>query len=336
MTSVAVCLLGYGVIVGVWAPGMLGRATRNGMAPRLGIAAWAAAMISVPAAGVGALVLVLVELARSWNEVGELLTGCLATLQLVVRGGHGVVLQIGLLVLAGLTALALGTLGGRVVTALRRSRSRSQEHALSARIAAAGMPAGPGGALVLDTDQRSVYCVAAQTPTIVITRGALAALDAPQLAAVLAHERAHLTGHHHLLVCLTAALARVLPRTALFTAGAVDVARLVEMCADDAAARRYGADTVVDALLALALPAPPTPPAAALPVTALPVTALAACGTGTSGSGVAERVDRLLRPIDPARARIGLVATLGGVLAGPVLAGALLVLVPAVCAVAPV
>jgi len=54
---------------------------------------------------------------------------------------------------------------------------------------------------------------------------------------VVAHERAHLTGHHALIVTGLRGLAAVFPRLALFRQGLQHVSRLLEMCADDAAVR---------------------------------------------------------------------------------------------------
>lgn len=52
----------------------------------------------------------------------------------------------------------------------------------------------------------AAYCVAGRYPTVILTTGALRALDPDQLDAVLAHERAHLAGHHHRLLALTPAM----------------------------------------------------------------------------------------------------------------------------------
>src|SRR4029077_5352450 len=116
--------------------------------------------------------------------------------------------------------------------------------------------------------------------TIVLSSGALAVLDSAQLTAVLAHERAHLAGRHHLLISLARRLRASFPAVPLFTQGPGEVARLAEMCADDAAARRAGRGTLVAALLAMGTgtpgpatalaatgcaPAPPARPPAALP-----------------------------------------------------------------------
>jgi Zn-dependent protease with chaperone function len=67
-------------------------------------------------------------------------------------------------------------------------------------------------------------------------------LDPEQLTAVLAHERAHLAGRHHLLLAITRSLAAVAPFVPIFARGTGEVARLAEMRADDAAAGRAGGE----------------------------------------------------------------------------------------------
>jgi beta-lactamase regulating signal transducer with metallopeptidase domain len=138
--------------------------------------------------------------------------------------------------------------------------------------------------VVLDAAQRAAYCVPGRPATIVVTSGALAVLDPAQLTAVLAHERAHLEGRHHLLIALTRALSASFPAVPLVTQGPAEVARLAEMCADDTAARRGGRPALIAALIAMGTGA--TVPALALAATACAVTA---------------RVQRLLEP--PRRGR---------------------------------
>jgi Zn-dependent protease with chaperone function len=318
--SLAVCLLGYSIVVTVLGPPLLSSLTRVGAAPRLGVAAWLAMMGSVLAAWVAAPVLFVAQLVGSWDQIGRVLIGCVAGLRVIVLGGYGTALQVGLLLLASLSVASLAVLAGRVGLALHRSRVHAAAHSQAALLAAGDTPRGPGGALVIGSAQPAVYCLAGRPNTVVITKAALKALDDEQLAAVLAHEQAHLTGRHHQLLALVSALAKILSRVRLFTDAAADIARLLEMCADDAATRRHGADSVVDALLALTLPATSTPvitPAVAM---------------GAAGVGVAQRVERLLFPPDPTRARIGLTVTLAAVLLGPVLTACMTVIVPMLCA----
>lgn len=83
---------------------------------------------------------------------------------------------------------------------------------------------------------------------IVVTSALAEALGAGELRAVLEHERAHLTGRHDALLRAARVNRAVLP--ALFGARAFDQAvhLLVELAADDAAARICGAATVAAAL----------------------------------------------------------------------------------------
>jgi Zn-dependent protease with chaperone function len=126
-----------------------------------------------------------------------------------------------------------------------------------------------------------VYCVPGRPATIVLTTGALAVLAPAQLLAVLAHERAHLAGRHHLLITLGRAMRAGLPAVPLCTRGAEEVARLAEMRADDVAARRSGRDTLLQALVAMGTGTPPPTPSATLAAT---------------GGVVSARVQRLLDP----------------------------------------
>jgi len=305
--GLAACLLAYSVVIAVLGPPLLHRASRSGAAPRLGIAAWVAALMSVVLAWVLAAMLIGAELLHGWGHADRLLADCFPTLPALAGGSYGGVLQVSVLLLAVLTVLSLGSLAYRVLSALRRTQRHTRAHAAAAHLAGRGAPRGPGGALILDAATRGVYCLAGRPNTIVITSSAMSALNDDQLAAVLAHEHAHLAGRHHHLLAVTAAFAKILPALTLFTGAASEVARLAEMCADDVAARRHGGDTVVGALLALTLgpAAPARPPALALSAAAV---------------GVADRVERLLFPPDVTRARLLQGLTLGLAVVGPVLA----------------
>ena len=82
------------------------------------------------------------------------------------------------------------------------------------------------------------YCLPGRVGTIVLTTAALAALDDAELAAVLAHERAHLRGRHHLVLAAASALAQTLPFLPGLCTAQTELARLLEMIADDKAADR--------------------------------------------------------------------------------------------------
>ncbi|WP_370369937.1 hypothetical protein [Catenulispora sp. GP43] len=52
---------------------------------------------------------------------------------------------------------------------------------------------------------------------------------------MIAHERAHVHGRHHLAIAFADAMEAAFPRIALFSVGRTQTARLVELAADDAA-----------------------------------------------------------------------------------------------------
>nr|BFE78379.1 hypothetical protein GCM10020093_009800 [Planobispora longispora] len=91
-----------------------------------------------------------------------------------------------------------------------------------------------------------------------MTTGTLERLDALQVAAVLEHERAHLRHRHHLLLAVVDALGTALPWSRTVRRARAELPALVEMAADDAAARRHGPVPVIGALRLLA-PAPLQP-----------------------------------------------------------------------------
>ena len=166
----------------------------------------------------------------------------------------------------------------------------------------------------MEHSQPAAYCVAGRQPTVILTTGAVQALDPGQLDAVLAHERAHLTARHHRLVALARIGREVLPFLPLMRDAERQVARLVELHADDAATRVRDPRLLATALVVLATSASPAP-------------ALAA---GAADS--VQRIHRLLGPSEPlGRARRHLLRATAAALA---LAPVLLALIPAVLALA--
>jgi Zn-dependent protease with chaperone function len=166
----------------------------------------------------------------------------------------------------------------------------------------------------MDHPQPTAYCVAGRYPTVIVTTGALHALDRGQLAAVLAHERAHLASHHHRLVALARIGRLVLPFLPLLRDADEQVAKLVEMHADDAATRSSDPRSLATALVALATAGTPAP-------------SLAAAATDS-----VQRIHRLLGPAEPlgVMRRLLLRATAASLALTPVL----LALMPALVALA--
>jgi Zn-dependent protease with chaperone function len=129
---------------------------------------------------------------------------------------------------------------------------------------------------------------------------------------VLAHERAHLAGRHHRLLAMARIAGQVLPFLPLMRDADAQVARLVELHADDAATRAGDPRSLATALVVLATGARPEP-------------ALAAAATDA-----VQRIHRLLGPAEPlGRAHRQLLRATTAALA---LAPVLLALAPAVVA----
>ncbi|MCW2601165.1 MAG: peptidase Ste24p [Frankiales bacterium] len=95
------------------------------------------------------------------------------------------------------------------------------------------------GASVLDHALPVAYCLPGLRPRLVLSRGALSLLSYDELRAVLAHEEAHLRHRHDLVVLPFVALGATFPALpAVRTAGA-EVSLLIELLADDRAARHH-------------------------------------------------------------------------------------------------
>lgn len=101
---------------------------------------------------------------------------------------------------------------------------------------------------VLDHPIPVVYCVPARVRPIVVSSGALDRLEDGELQAVLTHERAHLRHRHHVLLTVVDALAAALAWLPTFRAARRHLPLLLEMAADEIAARRWGRRTVATAL----------------------------------------------------------------------------------------
>jgi len=191
-------------------------------------------------------------------------------------------------------------------------RDRRRHRALLSLLAH-GDPKVPG-ALVVDHPAAAAYCVPGLRSQIVISAGAIDLLDQAELAAVLAHERAHIRERHDLVLLPFTALGRAFPWSVSVQRAYAAVALLVEMLADDHALRQRPARELVTALIRVGAAGHPATPACTL----------AAGGVGDSG--VATRVERLLTPAPGLS--LPALALVCGVAAARVIVPAALLLLP--------
>ena len=286
-------LLGYAALLLILAPA-LARAEWPNRAPRLAIAVWLALAASAIASAMLAGLALVVAAPRVSHGVGWLLAICGWKLRARYAHPGGAALEIGGVAVAVLLAARVAWCAATTLTATARAGRR---HRL--RLLLAGRPDARLGALVVEHGEAAAYCMPGARQPVVLTTAALRLLDDTQVAAVLAHERAHQAGRHHLLVSLAAVPAAAFPYVPAFARARDEVARLAELVADDAAAARSPRLAVAEALLALGT------------ATTRPATQAAAWALGAGGSTAAARVLRLIEAPNP----LGRAARTAGTLA---------------------
>ncbi len=177
-----------------------------------------------------------------------------------------------------------------LVVVLVRGVVALQRHLRSARAARAlcrSTPAAAGGGLVVLGSGFDAFALAGDGGRVVVSRAVLQGLDAAERRALLAHERAHLEGRHHLLRT-AAAVGSALDPVLSGVPAAVRFA--TERSADEHAVHEVHDRAVV---------------ARALARTSLLArrsrAALAVAAMGAAGPDVVERVGALARPPVPSR-----------------------------------
>lgn len=312
----ALPLAAYAVVLLVLLPRLLS-ADWTQRAPRVSASLWLAGGIAavvtvtvlslglvVPLLSVGHALLALVDFCQSaWQQIPHRFRSHIpdATSAALVA-----------LVLVRLSVAAVS-----VVVPQRRRRRR-----LRVSVQAVGRPGGPEGLTLVEMAQPAAWCIPGRGSSVCLTSGAMALLSEREAEAVVQHERAHLRARHHLLVTVVDVVDRAFPGVPLFGRAPREMRRLVEMMADDSAARVAGRPAVARALVHLAGQAGPDG------------------GLAAGGSTSAERAWRLIAGRPPlSRTRRRLLAVLASAL---LLVPIALVAVPALadparhCATAPV
>jgi Zn-dependent protease with chaperone function len=305
--TVAAILLVYAASAGTIGSRLLGRARWALRAPLLGIVICLAAAWSVVAAlGLAGLTLAVHATALG-DGLSHLIGACVLRLRdAYATPGGATVAGLGLTLAGALLARTAVT----AATHLRAVRRQAVRHAQTARLV--GRPDPDLGATLVDHAQPAAYCVAGPHPTVIVTTAALQALDPDQVDAVLAHERAHLASHHHRLLAIARIGRQVLPFLPLMRVADMQITRLVEMHADDAATAHRNTGPLATALVVLAAAGGPTP------------------GLAAAATDAVQRIQRLLRPAEPlSRVRRQLLGAGAAVLA---LTPVLLALAPAMVA----
>lgn len=281
--SIAVLILAAVAIGCIPAANALAAAAWPRRSPAAAILLWQALGLGWGLAAVGALIGF-----GATAPGAAVATGALARLSSIARPGGlrsvpDLASAIRLVCLgAGLTLLAvLCWILIAASTSVLRARQRQRE-LLS--LLAHGDPKVPG-ALVVDHPAAAAYCLPGLRSAIVISAGTLDLLDADELAAVLAHERAHLRERHDLVLLPFLALLRAFRWAGVARQAYRAVGLLVEMHADDRALRQRSPRELATALLRFGAAGGGSVPSGAL-----------AAARRAEECEVAARVIRLLRP----------------------------------------
>jgi Zn-dependent protease with chaperone function len=162
------------------------------------------------------------------------------------------------------------------VSAVRTLRARHRNRVLVDLVATRN-PLLPG-TRVVDHDVPLAYCLPGLRPRVVLSRGVLDLLREDEVRAVLAHEDAHVVQRHDLVVLPFAAFGATFPRLWPVRTASEQVALLVEMLADDRAARLHPPEVLARALYKVGTAAVPSG------------------GLGATTDGVLLRAQRLVCP----------------------------------------
>ncbi len=211
-----------------------------------------------------------------------------------VRGDHWAALTLA-------AVLAAELLGVLALSWVRTARTRRRHRDLLELVVrpSAELP----DARMLDHPAPVAFCIPGARPLLVLSSGMVAELDDGQLAAVVAHERAHLREHHHLLLLPFVAWEAALALLPAATRAHAAVRELVEMRADDVAVLSLSGTVPRRTLARAIVAAAGGAGGAQVPSGALSVT----------GSATGARVARLLEPPPPlpAAARWAALASAG-------------------------
>lgn len=242
---IAVALLAYAALLVLFVAPVMSRYRAFDRAPNLGILAWqvlvASTLLSVVLGGLS----LLVPSVPVSTGLADFLEACAMLIQHRYATPAGAALgATGLVLVLAVT----GRTGYYLVKAARQARIQRRAHQDTLSLVGR---CGPEGVTLLEHAAPAAYCLPGRQGRVVLTTGALGALSGDQLRAVLAHERAHLRCRHHLVLEVAGAVTSAFPRSRTFRTARAEIARLIELAADDAAVGRTSRFTLAEALLTL-------------------------------------------------------------------------------------
>jgi Zn-dependent protease with chaperone function len=248
---VTALLLGaVGLTLSLLVPNALARARWTARVPAAAVVLWQCVTLAAVLSAVGVVLAAPEELVRALGP-GQ-------PLELGAVGGPGRAVPVAALVGAlSVAAVIVLRLLGCLAGVSHRSRARRARHRMLVDLLDRAErhgdidDAGPGLLRVLDGAVPFAYCLPGRSPRVILSDGALKVLPAEQIAAVLAHEQAHLRRRHDIVMESFTAFYRAVPAPLRSRTPLDAVHLLLEMLADDAARRRHGAGPLRNALITM-------------------------------------------------------------------------------------
>jgi Zn-dependent protease with chaperone function len=247
--TIAIALLLGSAIFALTAPRLLRHMAAIAVDPVAVIVGWILAVLGVAGTACGGLVIMMVPtyaaltpwahlVGRPWWEVVE-------------DAPDFAAYDMAGWVAAAAIGAAMLRLGWVSVQHARARSNRVRGRLDVLRMTGTTVPCRDGGppTLWLPSDRALAFSLAGRPGTIVVTEGLRRHLSPDGVAAVLAHERAHLRGRHHLITAWAEVLSVAFPFVQLFRAASPALREQVEVAADIAAVRCSGRDALRAALL---------------------------------------------------------------------------------------
>jgi hypothetical protein len=274
MTDLAL-LAATALAIGLAGPIVLRRQRWLERSPRLGVVMWMASLWSATTALLLTIALSALDSAPVRDLVIDMIRACVSTFHAHYDTSPiWASVALASLIMSG-AALVAQTARIWVGIGLVRRRHRR----LLDRVA---RPYSEPGVWIIDHPVPTAYCLPGQGGRVVVSSGALSRLTPDQTAGVIAHEKAHLAGHHHRVLVWTSACHRLLPFLPLARRAPRAIGYLLERLADDEASRSHPPHVLANAIRAMST-APH--PAAAL---------------GIAGGSAAGRIEHLAGTSEPA------------------------------------
>jgi Zn-dependent protease with chaperone function len=242
--SVALALFLGAATVSWFLPWVFIRLAATATAPGVLIAGWVLSVVGVLAAGASGIVVLLLPSHGIPQEVAAAISQCWSSMR---HGGTPRAEKLSGL-LGVLVVLGVAARFAVIANLLARRRRQDRQERLAVLRMAGRIEPGEPAILWLAHDWPLAFSLPGRPGYVVATDGLRRHLTEIQERAVLEHERAHLRGRHHLLLSFLDVLAAGLGLLPLLRAAPGAVRELIELAADDAAARRFGADVLYAAL----------------------------------------------------------------------------------------